>query len=214
MMLSNTRILIFAVIILSQSIYAQGQKEYFGWDLTYESILEKNNVDRKEWIWKWLKTDYVGLNPNYQSPAKKWISEWQGDRPIVSSILIEFPAFHAAERTTLWFFRTKDEAFYWVYVEDNNALLRKLGIDLPAYDELFEQMSSWKQNKPLEDKKEDRDSIPGFIGFLNLFEKDKTGQMLLTKEDFMIYDSKKRKRIRNSGRVLKALQPVLLTSDS
>src|SRR5687767_8109489 len=58
------------------------------WDLTYTSVLEKNNVARGELIRKWL-------DDHPQSPARNWISEWRGE-PIVSAILLEIPAPHAA----------------------------------------------------------------------------------------------------------------------
>src|SRR5687767_747288 len=101
--------LLIAVAILCQPIYAQKSGISEGWDLTYYSVLEKNNVNRREWIWKWL-------GPKYESPAKKLISEWQGE-PIVSSILIEFPAPHAGEHIGAWFVRTKDHAYCWDFVE-------------------------------------------------------------------------------------------------
>jgi hypothetical protein len=73
------------------------------WDFTYESVLAKNKVAKSELISSWLG--------RYKSPAEKWFSEWQG-KPIISSILIEYPAFHAGEHTTMWLVRTDDEAFY------------------------------------------------------------------------------------------------------
>ena len=78
--------IIIATMLVSVSIGAQERS----WDLSYESGLERNNVEKSEWIWTWLKTT--------KSPAVNWISEWKG-KSIVSSILIEHPAFHAADRT-------------------------------------------------------------------------------------------------------------------
>jgi hypothetical protein len=96
--------IIIAAIFLSVSICAQQPN----WDLSYEFVLERNKVAKSEWIWTWLKST--------ESPATSWISEWKG-KPIISSILIEHPAFHAAERTTTGVIRTEDEAFYWDEVE-------------------------------------------------------------------------------------------------
>lgn len=206
--MSRIHTLIFAVIILTQSIYAQNSKFYFGWDLTYTSVLEKSNVGRNEWIWKWLKTDYQGYNPNYQSPAKKWISEWQ-DEPIISSILIEFPAFHAAERTTVWLLRTKDQAYYWELVEDNKAKVEKQVLKLQVYDDIFKEMSGWQQNKPPKPEETHPESLPGYIGFISFYEKGKSRQMLLTLEDFVICETKSCDK-RQLGRLFRALNPILL----
>jgi hypothetical protein len=57
-MVLKTKTLLIAVIILIQTVCAQKPTPFFGWDLTYESVLEKNNVGRDEWIWKWLKYSY------------------------------------------------------------------------------------------------------------------------------------------------------------
>jgi hypothetical protein len=103
--------LIIALVLLCLPIFAQESNRPFGWDLTYSSILKTNKIGSKSWIRKWLAKDY-------QAPAKKWIFEWQGE-PIVSSILIEYASFaHAGEHTTMWLFRTKNSAYYWIDIED------------------------------------------------------------------------------------------------
>lgn len=86
-------ILTIALILLPHVAFAQKTNQpSLGWDLTYNSVLNANRIGRGEWIRKWL-------GPGFQSPIKKYISAWNGE-PIESSILIEHPAFHAAEHIT------------------------------------------------------------------------------------------------------------------
>jgi hypothetical protein len=140
MMLKITN-LIVALALLGQPVCAQDSTPSLGWDLTYSSVLERNNIGRSEWIRKWLGS-------GYQPPAKKWIAGWRGE-PIVSSILLEYPAFHAGEHTTMWFVRTKDNAYYWQSVEDAESDDEKKVLKPRAYDNLFVLVSSWQQAKPL-----------------------------------------------------------------
>src|SRR5437868_5747906 len=44
----------------------------FDWDLTYTSVLEKNNVSRKEFLWEWRKFGYQGPYTRKEPPAQKW----------------------------------------------------------------------------------------------------------------------------------------------
>src|SRR5690349_1953249 len=115
------RITIMAVLV---SIPIVAQHTTPPWDFSYKSVLEKNNVGKNELIWTWLG--------RYPSPAEKWISNWEG-KPIVSSILIEFPAFHAGEHTTMWLIRTNDEAFYWEAVEGRESDRNEEPISLQTY---------------------------------------------------------------------------------
>ncbi len=199
-MLKITSLLI-AVTLLSQPVCAQKSNRSLGWDLTYSSVLERNNIGRSEWIWKWLGS-------GYQAPAKKWISEWRGE-PIVSSILLEYPAFHAGEHTTMWFVRTKDHAYYWQAVEDEEANDVKKVLKPRVYDNLFMLVSSWQQAKPLRVEDTPTEGVPGYIGFLSLYDRDKSRQMLLSQEDFVICDTKECKTWK-PGRLAHALKPVLL----
>ena len=193
--------LIIAVVLLGQPICAQNSTASLGWDLTYSSVLERNNIGSGEWIRQWLAS-------GYQAPAGKWISEWRGE-PIVSSILLEFPAFHAGEHTTLWFVRTKNHAYYWQSVEGAEAHDEKEVLKPRAYDRLFTLASSWQQAKPPRVEVTPAGSVPGYIGFLSLYERGKSRQMLLSPEDFAICDTKECKTWK-PGRLAYALKPVLL----
>src|SRR5688572_2044094 len=163
--------IIIAAIILSVSICAQRP----GWDLSYESVLEQNKVTKTEWIWTWLK--------NSKSPAANWISEWKG-KPIVSSILIERPAFHAAERTTTRLIRTDDEAFHWNEIEGTRWGRKEEPIALQLYDAIYKVVISWQQYTPKSANGSHPEILPGYIGFLSHTGPDGSRQILLTMDDF------------------------------
>jgi hypothetical protein len=201
-MLNKITSLIITVVLLGLPIYAQKSNRPFGWDLTYSSILKANNIDSKDWIWKWL------ANKDYQPPAKKWISTRKGE-PIASSILIEYPAFHAGEHSTIWLFRTKNSAHYWEETEDLRGRIRKKTVKTGVFDKILIEAFSWKQATPIEQK--DPQSLPGYIGFLNLYDKGKSRQMLLTMEDFAVCKTEKCDSMK-AGRLFHSLEPILLQS--
>jgi hypothetical protein len=191
--------LFIVVAILSPPICAQKSNLTQGWDLTYSSVLERNNIGRSEWIWKWL-------GPNYESPAKKLISAWQGE-PIVSSILIEMPAPHAGEHIGVWLIRTEDHAYSWEFVEDQPPGDKET-VKPQLYDKLFAKLSPWQQAKPSSVENTSTGGVPGYMGFLNLYDRGKSRQMLLSQEDFVICDTKECKNGK-PGRLSRALEPII-----
>ena len=126
------------LFLLTLSFSAQ-EKDMLGWDLSYSSVLKRNNVAQSEWVWKWLE--------QYESPAGNWITTWQG-KPIISSILVEYPAFHAGERTTMWFVRTDDGAHYWELVQAGKQRRNEEDIKPEIYDTLFKTVTTWEQLEP------------------------------------------------------------------
>jgi hypothetical protein len=173
------------------------------WDLSYESVLERNKVAKTEWVWAWLK--------NTKSPAANWISEWKG-KPIVSSILIEHPAFHAAERTTTWLIRTDDEAFYWNEVEGTRWGRQEEPIALQIYDAIYKDVTSWQQATPKSAQESHPDALPGYIGFLSHTGRNGSRQILLTMDDFVICLDKScvPGKSTKPGRLMAALGPILI----
>jgi hypothetical protein len=201
MKLKIARILI-AAMLFSLSISAQQKVASFGWDLTYKSVLDRNNVAKSEWIWRWLE--------QYKSPAEKWVSGWEG-KPIVSSILIEYPAFHAAEHTTMWFVRTNDEAFYWEMVEGRESDKNEEPIAPQVYDAVLKQASSWQQLEPKMAKDLPEQALPGYFGFLSYNSPNGSKQMLLTMDDFVIcLDKSCLPGKLKPGRLMAALEPILI----
>jgi hypothetical protein len=194
-MLKIARILI-AVMLVSISICAQQT----GWDLTYKSVLERNNVGKSEWIWPWLARD--------RSPAAEWIADWEG-KPVVSSILIEHPAFHAAEHTTIWLIRTNDEAFYWELVEGGDKNEEPIAPQI--YDAIYQKAATWQQFVPKPAKELRKGELPGFVGFISHQGPGGSKQMLLTMDDFFIcLDKSCLPGKMKSGRLFEALEPVII----
>ncbi len=107
--LTFSTFLILLLFVSIQPCGAQGVDGSLGWDLSYKLILEQNKLNDIPWIKRWFET-------YDKSPIKSWIEQQKRD-PIVSAVLIEHPNFHAAERTTLFLFRTKSKTFYWESVQ-------------------------------------------------------------------------------------------------
>ena len=191
--------LVIVVAIISHPIYAQKLNHSLGWDLTYLSVLERNNIGRSEWIWQWLDS-------NYQSPVKNLISEWRGE-PIVSSILIEHPAFHAGEHITMWFVRTKDHAYFWKFVEGKPPYHVKEALNPQLYEKLLAVVSAWQQAKPLKVEDTPVGGVPGYMGLLSFYNRGKSSQVLLNLEDFWICDTKKCEGGKG-GRLTQALEII------
>lgn len=204
-MLVKTTHFFTLLLLLCASVSAQSASNKFGWDLTYSAVLESNKIGSRTWIRKWVASEY-------KSPARKWISEWQGE-PIESSILIEYPAFHAAERTTMWIFRTKDNAYYWQDIEKAKFSNTKKDVELKAFDELLSQVSSWQQAKPFKVRNNNDQAIPGYLGFLSIYDKGKLRQILLSMEDFIMFDNRNPEKMK-PGRLLKAIDPVIPKPDT
>jgi hypothetical protein len=79
-------------------------------------------------------------------------------------------------------------------------------LKLEVYDNLLTLVSSWKQAKPNQPKHPQ--SLPGYLGFLSLYDDDKSRQMLLSEEDFTVCKTKKCKGVK-AGRLMLALEPVI-----
>jgi HEAT repeat protein len=193
----NRRFLALAMVWIVVAPPALGQQKeadlpkQFGWDLTYESLLKKNNQGPNDWLPQWLKK-------TRRSFTLKQLASWQGE-PIIMSILIESPAFHAGEHSIAWLFRTKDKAYFWAAVDLEDRPEKepeKTEIDPKLFDEILTAMFSWQQAKPNEQRKKD---MPGYMAFLNLYGRDGSRQMLLTLEDF--YDWGEGRLSKTLGRI-------------
>ncbi len=108
----------------------------------------------------------------------------------------------------MWLFRTKDHAYYWESIEDMNSA-RKKELKTEIYDKLSNTLLSWQQAKPLNPKNNPPQSIPGYLGFLSTYDKNKSRQILLSQEDFIICKTIKCQDMK-SGRLMVALSPVLI----
>ena len=182
-----TRILLIAILLYAPNTIGaqQSTSRPLGWDLTYKTLLDANHIAPDEWIWNWL-------GPNYESPIKPLIATWKHN-PIESSVLIEMPAPHAGEHVTMWFVRTKNQAYYFEQVEQEDKSPHKTTETLnpQAYDKFFNVLSSWQQAKPVKPEDTPVGGVPGYDGFLSLYQRGASRQMLLTIEDFAICSDRK-----------------------
>jgi hypothetical protein len=195
-------VLIILLVAVAHPIYAQPQKagDSLGWDLTYASVLKRNKVEPNEWVWKWL-------GRNYQSPIKPLIARWRGE-PIISSVLIESPSFHAGEHVSLWLVRTKDHAYYWELIEGKPPGHAKEPLSPQLYDEMLKTISTWQQAEPLKPEDTPPGAVPGYIGFLSIYDRNVSRQMLLSLLDFYLMDNKNPEEAKG-GRLALAIDPVI-----
>ena len=182
------QILALAILFFApNSIGAQqSNPSSLGWDLTYKTLLNANHVAPDAWINKWL-------GPNYESPIKPLIATWKNE-PIEAAVLIEMPAPHAGEHVTMWFVRTKDRGYYFEQVEDEDDKpphKTTEALNPQAFDKFFAAISSWQQAKAVRPEDTPEGGIPGYDGFLSLYNRSTSRQMLLTIEDFAICNNKK-----------------------
>ena len=181
------RILLIAILLSAPNTTGaqQSNSPSLGWDLTYKTLLNANHVATDEWIWKWL-------GPNYESPIKPLIVSWKHET-IESSVLVEMPAPHAGEHVTMWFVRTKHQGYYfeWVEQEDKPPHKTTEALNPQAYDKFFSVLSSWQQAKAVKPEDTPEGGVPGYDGFLSLYNRGASRQMLLTIEDFAICNNKK-----------------------
>ncbi|HEY5884072.1 MAG TPA: hypothetical protein VIT88_05260 [Pyrinomonadaceae bacterium] len=178
------RILLIAILVLAPGVVPAQKPNALplGWDLTYKTVLESNHVAPNEWIWKWLE-------PGYQSPAKQLIATWKHE-PIESSVLVDWPAPHAGEHITMWFVRTQNAAYYFEEVEKNPPHKTQESLNPQSFDKFLGVVSPWKQGNPVKPEDVPHGGIPGYYGFLSLYERGKSRQMLLTLEDYVVCATK------------------------
>lgn len=117
---------------------------------------------------------------------------------------MEFPAFHAGERITMWFARTREQAYQVQLVNTNRRHEETEIFDAQIYDKMFTTMSSWQQLKPLAADELPEQALPGYIGVLSFYDHGDSRQMLLTVEDFVHCDTKKCEHF-SPGRVAQAM---------
>ena len=172
-----------------------------GWDLAYTSLLRNNGVCPGD-----IYCEIAAIKP--QPPVHKRFAEWKGE-PIVSSILIELPGH--ASMVASWLIRTKDEAYFWGFDPDDRTPGEMQRVPVQDYDRVFETMTCWQQDQPLNRKFfDERGDGGGYSGFLSLFKEGRSRQMLLTERDLRLYRPKNDDYFDEAswGRVWKTLKPI------
>lgn len=197
---------VFLFVVVGSAI-GQQQDASITWDFSYKSILEQNKVADDAVVRRW----WAGV----KSPAEKWVKNWSG-KPIKSAILIEYPAFHAAERQSLLFVRTGDEAHYWESTEALHSMTGNpedriedvVGPDL--YDALYDEAFKWQQLQPKRAEDLPEQVFPGYMGFISIYGPRGSKQMLLTFDDFFLCPQKVCEPGKGKlGRLMAALGPVI-----
>ena len=177
---------------------SDGPQKLFGWDLTYKSILEKNNEENLKILSAFIKS-WKDL------PLKHILDTWEKGA-ITSSILLEQPAFHAGEQLAFWFVETDSEAYLWRFVEGK---VREdcTSIDHKAYISLIQAISKWEQLPPSHNQMPP-EMRPQYFAFLSIYDGYRSKQILLSLEEF--YNIQNRD-IENSkhGRVIEVFKPLL-----
>lgn len=202
----NLAKIVLLVFLFGSSGIGQARSPAFEWDLSYEKLLKENSVGSTELIRLWLRKS--------PSPAGAWLAEI--NLPDVrSAVLIEFPAFHAGERTTILLFRTETEAFNWEFVEGGNWGRGEEPVKTNTFDSLLAEVAGWKQLRPKNSEELPKHTWPGYMGFLSYFDGKRSSQMLLTMDDFALCT---RTTCPTGeaylGRLLKALGPTLTLEES
>jgi hypothetical protein len=183
---------------------AQASNQGLGWDLVYESTLNRNGFGPDNPMWKWIHMD--GPRP----PVSKLVAEWQGE-PIISSILIEVVGPEGSPGG-FWFIRTTNHLYHWSFNKGKFDSQKEELAALREFDEAFEKIACWQQAAPT---KTDT-MFEGYYGFLSLYKEGRSRQILLTFRDFFLVDPRNNEAdLENPntwGRIWKTLQPVLSKS--
>jgi len=77
-------------------------------------------------------------------------------------------------------------------------------LSLDVYDQYLAFITSWQQKPPLKPEDTPENGIPGYMGFLNFYDRGISRQMLLTLQDFFVCETKKCDKFK-LGRVFQAL---------
>jgi hypothetical protein len=170
-----------------------------GWDLTYSSVMQRNNVKNSEFSWLYPEE-------TYESPVASLLKKWDG-APIVASILIEFPIGHGSGHGVLWLARTNMSAFYhFISVGPPNFRRLKEEINTTEFDDILRTVGTWQQLS----RKSRANSVLGvtYYGFLSVYDGQTSRQILLTMDDLILTDDQG-SNLDKPGRVLLIVKPFL-----
>lgn len=168
-----------------------------GWDLTYKTLLERNDFGVTRFSW-------LTSADEYRSPVLPLLENWKG-APIKASVLIEFPAGHGNTHGALWFVRTSSGASsHFVLVGAPSFSESNEELELEVFDNILRTVSSWQQLPRLPDGFSGAD----YCGFLSIYDGQDARQLLLTADDFTLADEDGRRRDK-LGRAAMLLRPFI-----
>ena len=157
-----------------------------GWDLSYRSLLQHYDVGLEEWFSRWLMHATLNQRINamryYESPVSSLLENWDGEK-IISSVLLEMPALHAAEVLTTWLVRTESELFLWEFTEGTPGTEKKT-IDPGNYDGALPGLLSLIASEKLP-RNADHPRPPGYFGVLSLYDRGTSKQIPINFNDII-----------------------------
>lgn len=183
--LKFTVIVILSICIIGTSCTSLKANE-IRWDLSYKSILNKNN-EYDKWLWNWLGHYTEGRkNPDeYTSPISDALGSWKSGK-IISSFLIEGPAFHAGEHHTLWAVETQSKIHLFSFIEDKyDPISNKL--TKTQYKYLLQKLNHWPERQPSIHKEFDWEigCYPGYFAFVSVYSQGLSRQYKVTYNDYL-----------------------------
>ena len=155
-----------------------------GWDLSYRSLLQRYSVGLEEWFSRWLMHATVNQRINdmgyYESPVSSLLEKWD-EAEIISSVLLEMPALHAAEVLTIWLVRTESELFLWEFTEGKPDTEKKI-LAPGNYDGALNALLSLNGSEKLP-RKSELSQPPGYFGVLSLYDRGTSRQIPINFND-------------------------------
>lgn len=158
-----------------------------GWDLSYLSLVKKHDIGLEEWFVRWLIMASLKRDKTeqgfYVSPLSESLDTW-GKDDIESSILLEYPAMHAAEPLSMWLIRTENKLYLSEFAAGRLTTDTK-PLDPEKYDIELDNLFALESSKKLGHDEIAKGAVPGYSGVLSLYNKGKSKQILLNMNDIV-----------------------------
>ncbi len=150
----------------------------FGWDITYETIVN-SNITEDKWLHGWLHNKDGTSIKIHQTLIGKELSTIKSNN-IKRAALFTFPAFHAGEMITYLYYEYNKKLFIRIYVNDKMKWTSSK-ISLNKFVNILNTFKLWPLNKlqACSDIPEWKfnNSNPMFMGILSIYSNNKSVQM-------------------------------------
>jgi hypothetical protein len=164
------------------------------WDLTYESLLNQNEVkwDHSQGtLFTWLKH-----RDEEHSTIMAFVTQQLSKKP-QAAFLIDHPTFPSAGRTTILGIRNQSGSFYyWRNTDENMGDFKKRPMSNEMFNQIFNRLHTLKQRG--------YENMGGpekaYAGFLSTYLSGKPRQLLLHIHDFLEFDVQNQEILR-AGRI-------------
>ncbi|HMO80427.1 MAG TPA: hypothetical protein PKD24_06515 [Pyrinomonadaceae bacterium] len=197
---------ILALVCWGTVATANGQQrvpESLGWDLSYAKLFEAAGKEET--------SNLASRARRFQSGRiTKLVAEWKSE-PIISSVLIEWPPYHSNDIQTLWFVRTKKNAYFWEFGTFPETKYKGTQFDVRQFDLLINTLRGLESSKPREYSHRAM-NWKGYYGTLSTFHCPRNScvseQRLLTWDDFYPLNEAETEAI-GPGRIAEAVDKAL-----